>query len=89
LSKTNSEYGKQFPLCASAYHPFRWLTAGRKSVVLEIVGIEKHANTSRLHSVYMATEEKAENNADCQKDNSAIAYSCCVFHFIGRFVQET
>jgi hypothetical protein len=76
-------------LCASAYHPFRWVTAERKSVVLEFVGIDTHANTSRLDSVYMDTEEKAENNADCQKDISAVTYSCCVVHFIGRFVQET
>jgi hypothetical protein len=37
----------------------------------------------------MATEEKAENNADCQKDSSAVTYSCSVFHFIDRFGQET
>lgn len=57
--------------------------------MLEFVGIEKHANTCRLDSVYMATEEKAENNADCQKDSGAVTYSCSVFHFVGRFVQET
>ena len=72
-----------------AYHPFRWVTARRKSVVLAFVGIEKHAHTCRLDSVCMATEEKAENNEDCQKDSSAVTYSCFVFHFIGRFVQET
>jgi hypothetical protein len=32
-------------------------------------------NTSRLDSVYMATEKKAENSADCQKDSSAVTYS--------------
>jgi len=37
----------------------------------------------------MATEEKAENNGDCQKDSSAVTYSCFVFYFIGRFFQET
>jgi hypothetical protein len=57
--------------------------------VLEFVGIEKHADTSRLDSVYMTAEEKAENNADCQKDSCAVTYSCCVFHFIGCCVQKT
>jgi hypothetical protein len=74
-------------LRASSCHPFRWVTAERKSVALEFVGVEKHADTSRLDSGYMATEEKAENNADCQKDSIAVTYSCSVFHFIGRFVQ--
>lgn len=57
--------------------------------MLAFVGNEKHANSSRLDSVYMSAEEKAENNGDCQKDSSAVTYSCFVFHFIGRFVQET
>jgi hypothetical protein len=68
---------------------FGGLLQGENQLCWNVVGTEKHAYNSRLHSVYMAAEEKAENNADCQKDNSAVTYSCSVFHFIGRFVQET
>jgi hypothetical protein len=56
--------------------------------VLEFVGIEKPANTSRLVSVYMATEVTAENYADCQNDSSVVTYSCSLFHFIRRFFQK-